>query len=239
MRALTRIRSWIRDTVMRARFERDMADEFRSHIAHRADDLERAGLTRDVALRTARMEFGSVERYKEMSREARGLRIIDEVRADLAFALRNVRANPLLSATVVVTLALGIGISSGVFAVVDAVSLRPRVEGDTRTFVRVLSSYGTDSTPPGFPGPTTLLDYLAYRDGSRALRVLAGWQDVRATIDGDPAPVGALLVTCEFFDVYALGRPVAGRALRAEDCDRARAGRDDLRIAVEKSTLGR
>ena len=218
MPALTRIRSWIRATVMRARFERDMADEFRGHIAHRADDLERAGLTRNVALRTARMEFGSVERYKEMSREARGLRVIDEVRADLAFALRNVRANPLLSATVVVTLALGIGISSGVFAVLDAVSLRARVEGDTRTFVRVLSSYGTDSTPPGFPGPTMLLDYLAYRDGSRALRVLAGWQSVRATVDGDPAPVGALLVTCEFFDVYALGRPVAGRAFRAEDC---------------------
>ena len=220
MRALTRIRSWIRDATARVRFEREMADEFRSHIAHRADDLERTGLSRDVALRTARMEFGSVESYKEMGREARGLRIIDELRADVRFAWRNARSNPLLSATVVVTLALGVGISSSVFAVIDAVSLRPRVEGETRTFVRVLSSYGTDSSPPGFPGATTLSDYLAYRDGSRSLRTLAGWQPVLATIDGDPAPVGALLVTCEFFDVYAFGRPVAGRALRAEDCDR-------------------
>jgi len=230
MRVLARVRSWIRDAATRARFEREMADEFRSHIAHRADDLERAGLARDVARRTARIEFGSVEGYKEMGREARGLRIIDELHADVRFAWRNVRANPLLSATVVVTLALGGGISSSVFAVVDAVSLRPRVEGDTRTFVRVLSAYGTDSSPPGFPGATTLSDYLAYRDGSRSLRVLAGWQDVLATIDGDPAPVGALLVTCEFFDVYAFGRPVAGRALRDEDCDRREPVADRQRL---------
>lgn len=220
MRALVSLRAWIRNVVARGRFEREMADEFRSHIAHRADDLERTGLTRDVALRTARLEFGSVDGFKEMGREARGLRLVDELRADFRFAWRNVRANPLLSATVVITLALGIGISSSVFAVMDAVSLRPRVEGDTRTFVRILSSYGTDSTRPGFPSATTLSDYLAYRDGSRALRALAGWQNVLATIDDDPAPVGALLVTCEFFDVYAFGRPVAGRALGADDCSR-------------------
>jgi len=229
MRPLARMRSWIRDVTARARFERDMADEFRSHIAHRADDLERTGFTREIALRTARMEFGSVESYKEMSRQALGFRIIDELRADVRFALRSMRANPLLSATVVVTLALGVGISSSVFAVIDAVSLRPRVEGDTRTFVRILSSYASDSTPPGFPGATTLSDYLVYRDGSRALRTLAGWQNVLATIDDDPAPVGALLVTCEFFDVYALRRTIAGRALRAEDCD----GREPVAMISE------
>ena len=219
MRGLTRLAAWIRDVATRGRFERDMAAEFHSHIAHRADDLERSGLTRDVAERTARLEFGSVESFKEIGREARGLRLVDELRADFGFALRNVRAHPLLSVTVVVTLALGIGISSSVFAVVDAVSLRARVEGEPQTFVRVFSSYGTDSTRGGFPAAANLSDYLAYRDGNRSLRVLAGWQNVLATIDGDPAPVGALLVTCDFFDVYALPRPVAGRTLRAEDCD--------------------
>ena len=221
MRALVSLRAWIRDTVVaRGRFERDMADEFRSHIAHRADDLERAGLTRHVALRTARLEFGSVDGFKEMGREARGLRLVDEAPGRLQFRVAQRARESVAVGDGRVTLALGIGISSGVFAVMDAVSLRARVEGDTRTFVRILSSYGTDSTRPGFPSPTTLSDYLAYRDGSRALRALAGWQKVLATIDDDPAPVGALLVTCEFFDVYAFGRPVAGRALGADDCSR-------------------
>lgn len=220
MRALTHFARWVRDVAARTRLERDMADEFRSHIAHRVDDLEKRGLTRAVAERTARLEFGSVESFKEMGREARGLRLMDEVRADFVFALRNMRTHPLLSVTVVVTLALGIGISSSVFAVIDAVSLRARVDGDPQTFVRVFSSYGTDSTRGGFPGAANLSDYLAYRDGNRSLRLLAGWQNVLATIDGDPAPVGSLLVTCEFFDVYTLRRPVAGRTLRAEDCDR-------------------
>ena len=49
----------------RGRFESDMDAEFHAHMALRAADLERSGLAPDDALRRARVEFGSVERYKE------------------------------------------------------------------------------------------------------------------------------------------------------------------------------
>jgi predicted permease len=213
-----RFRSWLRVARHRSAFERDMRDEFLTHIAHRADDLERQGLSPAAAERTARVEFGSIDAYEEAGREARGLGIADEARANIGYAVRSVRRRPLLSLVVIITLTLGIGISTGVFTVLDAVALRPRVDGDSRTFVRVFSAYGTDSTPPGFPGATNVSDYLAFRDGARSLRALAGWQNMAATVDESSTPTRGLLVTCEFFDVYALSHLLIGRLLRADDC---------------------
>jgi hypothetical protein len=127
-----------------------MDQEFRSHIALRADDLERRGLSRAAAERAARIEFGSVEGYKDAARDSRGLAFGDELRSNAAFAWRGFRRRPLQAAIVVVTLTLGIGISAGVFSTLDVLAFRARVDSDPTSFVRVFSGYGTDSTPPGF-----------------------------------------------------------------------------------------
>jgi len=61
-------------------YDREMDEEFRSHIAHRADHFERRGLSREAAERAARIEFGAVEAQKDEARDARGLRaVIDRV----------------------------------------------------------------------------------------------------------------------------------------------------------------
>jgi len=76
MRALiSRIRAMVRHLLRRATLEREMDEEFNSHLQHRADDLERRGLSRDAAERAARVEFGGVEAQKEVARDARGLRL--------------------------------------------------------------------------------------------------------------------------------------------------------------------
>ena len=146
----------------------------------------------------------------------------DELRSNLAFAFRSAKQRALLSVTVVVTLMVGIGVTTGIFTVVDAVALRARVAAPA-SFVRIYASYGTDSTTPGFAGATQLSDYLAFRDGARSLTRLAGWSQVAATLGDDPARVPGLLVTCEFFDVYPVQRALAGRMLGRDDCDEQRA----------------
>jgi hypothetical protein len=65
-----------------------MADELRFHIEAYADDLERSGLSRAAAARRARVEFGGVEGIKEDCRQTRGLRLFDELRQDLRYAVR-------------------------------------------------------------------------------------------------------------------------------------------------------
>src|SRR5262245_44736560 len=90
-----RIRSLIQNIRYRARLEEEMSDEVRFHIERRTEDLmAKRGLSRPEAYRQARLEFGSIEKYKEEGRRARGVQLVAEIGADIKFALRTFRRNP-------------------------------------------------------------------------------------------------------------------------------------------------
>ncbi|HEY2377287.1 MAG TPA: ABC transporter permease, partial [Gemmatimonadaceae bacterium] len=209
----------VRHLVRRATLERDMEEEFRSHLQHRADDLERRGLARAAAERRARVEFGGVAAQKEAARDVRGLRPWQELRANVAFAARGLGHHPIQSLIVVTTLTLGIGISAVVFSVMNALAFRARVDRDAASFTQILVSYRTDTTGPTFPGAAPLGDYLAYARGIRSLSSIAGWQHVQLALSDGARPTPGALVTCGFFDVYGPVRPIAGRVLQRDDCD--------------------
>src|SRR4029077_19531936 len=85
-----RLRSFRRSVFNRSEMERNMSDELDFHLARRADDLiAERGLAPDEARRIARLEFGSVEKYKEEARESLGLTGVDDVRGDLRYAFRS------------------------------------------------------------------------------------------------------------------------------------------------------
>jgi len=149
----------------------------------------------------------------------RGLRLIDDLRNDIGFTLRSLRKHALLSTTVVVTLALGLGVSSAVFDFVDATALRARVDKDPDSFVRVFTTYTTDLAHPGQPGKTTLEDYRAFREHAKSLRDVVAWQRVTAPLGRiESSEMWVLLVTCDFFQLYPLEQPRLGRLLLDEDC---------------------
>ncbi|HXT87177.1 MAG TPA: permease prefix domain 1-containing protein, partial [Verrucomicrobiae bacterium] len=79
MKVFAAIRSWSRALFRRARFESDMDAELRAHIESYAEDLIRGGISREEALRRARMEFGGVERVKEECRESRGVHFVESL----------------------------------------------------------------------------------------------------------------------------------------------------------------
>src|SRR3982751_3555737 len=104
--------------------ESDLEREVRYHLESLADAFERQGLSRAEAMVRARREFGGVEQLKEQCRDERRWRPLAQLGQDLRFGLRMMRKAPAVTMAAVLSLALGIGATTAILSLVDAVLWR-------------------------------------------------------------------------------------------------------------------
>ncbi len=167
MRLWSQLHSWVRAMLRRSRMEREMDAELRFHIEAFAEDLVRSGVSREEALRRARMEFGGIEGTKEECREARGVNAIESLIQDLRFGLRMLRNSPGFTATAILTLALGIGANTAIFSVVDAILLRPLPYPEPGRLVRIWESSSRRDSPRNVVNPFNFMDWRGAIAGVR------------------------------------------------------------------------
>jgi putative ABC transport system permease protein len=105
--------------------EQELDDELRFHLERETEKYVRAGMSRGEARRRARIAFGGVDRVKDDTRDAHGVALLDVIARDVRYTLRGLRLAPGFALAVVVTLALGIGATSGIFSVIDRLMFRP------------------------------------------------------------------------------------------------------------------
>jgi MacB-like periplasmic core domain len=210
MTGIARAMSWLRHAIGRTVMERDMAEELAFHLDARATDLEAGGLTREAAMRQARLEFGGVEAYKDDCRQARGLRLLDDLRGDLRYAIRTLTRTPTFTLTAIVSLALGIGVNTIVFSVVNALVLKPLPIERPQDVVFL-------QTGQGFPSQS-FPNYRDLRDQNVSLAGLVGYRPSPINLESGAAPVRTwgYLATGNYFDVLGV-KPALGRFFHQED----------------------
>src|SRR6188508_396992 len=124
-----RIRAWwsrLRGTLRRDDgLDRQMEREIAFHLEMSTRRNIERGMTPEAAAREARLAFGSLEATREDGRHAHRARMLENVVADVRFAGRALRRTPSFAVAAILTMALGIGASTAIFTVVDAVLLRP------------------------------------------------------------------------------------------------------------------
>src|ERR1700722_20218937 len=112
------LQSGLRGILHRSHLHREIAAERQFHIDAHAADLMREGFSPAEARRRACAELGPELVQKERYREAMGLRLFDETGGDLRFGLRSIGKNPVFSAIMVLSLALGIGATTAMFSLI-------------------------------------------------------------------------------------------------------------------------
>jgi macrolide transport system ATP-binding/permease protein len=109
----------------RRRLEEDLEEELRSHLEMAVEQNQRRGMSAEQARREALLGLGGVEQIKQISRERRGLPMIESALQDLRFGLRMLRRSPGFSILAILCLTLGIGANAAVFSWMEGLLFRP------------------------------------------------------------------------------------------------------------------
>jgi len=246
MNSLRRFFARLANLATRRGQDERLKEEIEGHIALQTEENLRAGLSPVEARRQAMLKFGGVEAMKQDYRAAHGLLFVENWVQDVRFAIRSLRRTPGLTAFVVITLALGIGMTSATFSMVDGLIFRPYPVPHPNGVVTLVSTTH-DSSFDDF----SYREYMDIRDKTKSYEGVIAYADMEAVgFSAEPAVMprikGGMMVTGNYFHVLGV-EPRLGRGFR-EDEDQV-PGRDAVVVlgpafwrhefASDPSVLGR
>ena len=216
MPPLVKARSFLRNLFFIRRVDADLDREVHAHLELLMEEKLRAGMPAAEARRAALIELGGVEQVKIQVRDSRTGALLDSLVQDFRFAIRSLRRTSGLTAFVVVTLALGIGMTSATFSMVDALIFRPYPVPHADAVVTLVGTTH-DSNFEDF----SYREYLDIRDNTKSYDGVIAYADMQAVgYSAEPGTTprikGGMMVSGNFF--RALGvEPRLGRGFRPDE----------------------
>ena len=141
--------NWLPDIFRRRKIYGDLAEEMRLHLEERTEQLISEGMSRKEAEQAARRAFGNSTLLEEHSREVWQMPFVESLGTDLKLVFRRLGKSPGFAATVVLTLAIGIGANTAVFSVLNSVLFKPLPYPEAEQLVAV------HLIAPGAAGPVS------------------------------------------------------------------------------------
>ncbi len=193
----------IRNLFRREKLDAEMTEEMRLHVELQTERNVAAGMSPQDARYAALRQFGNVASVQERAREGRGWVWLEMFGKDARFALRRLLRTPAFTITALATLALCIGANTAIFAVVDALVLRPLPFPEPARLMTVINSYPGAGNPRGGP---SIPNYFERREAITAFAHVALINPVGAVVGGpgNLRQVEAARVTPEFFAVLGV-----------------------------------
>ena len=208
----------------RANVGADVDEEFQFHLEETIDDLVVRGMDASRAREEALRRFGDIEHTRQLCRELaqrqeddmRRSEAIDRLRQDVAYALRTMRSNVAFTVAIALTLALGIGATTAIFSVVNAVLLKPLPYADADRIVNVHELFN------GGRGNASVGHFFDWKEQSQSFAAMAAWRQQTFNLtDGDPTRLFGAQVTPDFFRTLYL-KPALGRYFLPDETDASR-----------------
>ena len=187
----------LRSLFRRGRVEQELDEELSFHLEQLVTSLMRRGLTRDEAVRRARLEFGGIDQVKEEHRDARGIRLVSDLGRDVRYAVRQMLRSPGFASVAVLCLGLGIGVNIAIFSMINAVLFRPMPVTAPERLIKVTR------------GESAGVSYPDYRDFQNRTRILSGLaaalpMESDLDVDGESDFVVAELVSANYAGVLGV-----------------------------------
>jgi predicted permease len=202
--------------VRRGRRARDIDDEIAFHLAMRQAEHERHGLTPDLARQTAARQFGNVTVLKEQTRDMWTFPSFESLMQDVRYALRTLRRAPGFALVAVLVLAIGIGATTAMYSLVDAMLVRglPYAEADRLVVLigNVQRAGGVERRGNSYP------DHVDWRARATSFEDMAAYTTLTATLQGaeDPERIVGEAVSAPYFNLLGVS-PTHGRGFTPEE----------------------
>jgi predicted permease len=217
-RSLARVRAMFNQPALDA----DLNAELAHHLELQTADNLKAGMSPEEARRQARIALGGTEQVRELHRETRGLPLLEQFGRDLNYAARMLRRERGFTMVALVILAIGVGLNTTVFSLVNTVLLRPIPFAHADRLVWIFNGDGASSSHD-LSGITSQVDtWEGLRETSRTLEQIEAYnpfsvrQTYRLTGAGDPETIVSVDVSHGLFGMLGLS-PLAGRLFLPED----------------------